>query len=348
MSEGIREIKIGLQVKSSPAISIVIPNYNTASYISETLDSVFAQTFKDFEVIVINDAAPDTDKLKEVLKIYWDRIVFIDKEKNEGTSATRNLAVSHARAEVISFLDADDIWSPTYLEELHAFLNENDFDMAYTDAETFLNGSPKKHHDFLPYNPAQGQITRKLLIEGKCHILPSGTLIKKKAFLAVGGFDPKVARTEDFDLWMRLLFNGTRIGYLRKILFKFRISPGSGSGDSIVRLERTRDIWRVLQAKLPFTDEENRTIERHVEEADAAVLRAKGRMFINQRNWPAAREAFSLAAKKADELGLPLKHRLKMRTIMLLLNLSPGLLLKLFRSFRSEELDYMPADRNIV
>jgi GT2 family glycosyltransferase len=167
-------------------------------------------------------------------------------------------------------------------------------------------------------------------------------LIKKESFLKVGGFDANVARTEDFDLWMRLLFYGTRIGYLRKILFRFRISPGSGSGDSIVRLERNGNVWRILQQKLNFTEEENRTIERHIGGADAAVLRAKGRLFIDRQKWAEAREMFREAEKKAAEFGLPLKHRLKMKLVIFLLGFSPSLLLKLFRSFRSEELEYMP------
>lgn len=82
---------------------------------------------------------------------------------------------------------------------------------------------------------------------------------------------------------MRLIFHGTRIGYLRKILFKFRLRPGSGSGDSLQRLERCTNMWLILQRKLSFTDEEKVIIKRHVEEGNAAVLRAQGRLFINQK-----------------------------------------------------------------
>jgi hypothetical protein len=174
--------------------------------------------------------------------------------------------------------------------------------------------------------------------------LPSGTLIKKSELLAVGGFDAQVSRTEDFDLWMRLIFHGTRIGYLRKILFRFRLRPGSGSGDSLQRLERCTNIWLILQQKLPFTDEENVIIKRHVEEGNLAVLRAKGRLFINQKNWDAAKTAFREAREKAKELGLPFKHRLKISGVLLLLNLYPNLLLKLLRSFRADEVEYMPTE----
>ena len=338
------EKRTGARVmKEAPRISVIIPNYNTAEFISETLDSVLSQTFNDYEIIVINDAAPDSEELKKVLENYWEDIVFIDKSRNEGTSATRNLAAREARGEIIAFLDADDLWHPSYLQEQLNFLKTNGYDMVYAEAELF-GVSNRAGENLMLNNPPRGDVTRKLLIDGKCLILPSGTLIKKSELLAVGGFDPGVSRTEDFDLWMRLIFHGTRIGYSRKILFKFRLRPGSGSGDSLQRLERCTDMWHILQRKLPFTDEEKVTIKRHIEEGNAAVLRAQGRVFINQKNWAAAKAAFREARQKAKQLGLPLKHRVKISAVLLLLSLYPNLLLKLFKSFRADEVEYMPTE----
>lgn len=343
-AENITTKRVGSLVKSEePAVSIIIPNYNTASFIAETLDSVLAQTFKNYEIIVINDAAPDTEELKRVLENYYEKIIFVDKSVNEGTSATRNRAVGFARGSLLAFLDADDIWRPTFLDELHDFLQENDYDLAYADAELF-GPNYLAGENFLPYNPPQGDVTRALLIGGKCHILPSGALIKRRAFEAVGGFDPQVARTEDFDLWMRMIFDGARFGYLRKLLFKFRLRPESGSGDALVRIERGIKVWRILQAKLPFTDEENRQIEHHCAVANSGLLRARGRFYISQKNWSAARETFREAQRQAKILGLPLKHRLKLSAVLMLLHVSPALLLKLFRSMRADEIRYMPSE----
>ena len=335
--------QIGSQVKrEKPAVSIIIPNYNTAEFIAETLDSVLAQTFTDYEIVVINDAAPDTEALKKVLENYYDKIIFIDKFKNKGTSATRNFASKMVRGDFLCFLDADDIWHPTFLEELFDFLYKNNFDMVYADTELFGVGY-RAGESFLDYNPPQGEVSRRTLIEGKCIILPSGSLIKKSEFEKSGGFDPEVLRTEDFDLWMRMIFQGTRIGFLRKILFKFRIRPGSGSGDSLQRIERCMLIWKILQKKLPFTEEENRIVNRNIELEHAALLRAKGRLYINEQNWSEAGKVFRQARKKAGELGLPLKHRLKMSAVIFLLNFYPRLLLKIFRTYRSEEIEFMPS-----
>ena len=102
-------------------VSVIIPAYNTAAYITETLDSVFAQTFKDFEVIVVNDGSPDTEDLERVLQPYRARIVYV-KQENRGVSGARNAGILRARGEFLAFLDSDDVWLPDYLAEQMKFL----------------------------------------------------------------------------------------------------------------------------------------------------------------------------------------------------------------------------------
>lgn len=337
------EISIGPKVRSHPAISIIIPHYNSADYIAETLDSVFSQSFSDFEVIVVNDGSPDSSRLYSAIEPYRDRIVFIDKPENEGASTARNLGVEHARGDLFSFLDSDDIWFPTFLEELSAFLSSTDFDMVYADAEKFLEVQNQKIGDFLPFNPPQGEVTRAMCVAGQCHLfVASGALLKRSVFETVGRFDPEVSRTEDFDFAMRLLSEGFRIGYLRKVLFTYRLRPGSYSGDSIVRHERNVLQWRILQKKLDFTDEENVMVEGHIKSEEAAILRAKGRMYLERGDWRSAKEMFRSARLKAAELGLPTAHKLRLTAVLTMLSLWPSALRYLFRRFRRDEIDFMP------
>jgi len=195
--------------------------------------------------------------------------------------------------------------------------------------------------NFMPYNPEQGLVTRTMLIEGRCHILPSGALINKHAFNLVGGFDPAVRRTEDFDLWMRLLFNGVRIGYLRKLLFKFRLRPDSGSGDFLVRMQRCIDVWEILRKKLDFTAEENLIIDRHIEVQQSGLLRARGRYYLSQRDWKSALSAFREARLMAEKLSLPWKHRLKLAIVINALRVSPNLVLRIFQTLRPQEFEYI-------
>jgi glycosyltransferase involved in cell wall biosynthesis len=333
--------RIGSEVKRDPRISIITPHYNTVPYIVETLDAVFAQTYTDYEMVLINDGSPDSAELMTVLEPYLEKIIFLDKFKNSGTSASRNSAIEYAHGELIAFLDADDIWSPTYLQEQIDLFDEGDYDMVYADCALF-GATPHEGRDMTVLNPPRGPITRSDLIGGKCHILPTGSLIKKSTLLAAGMFDTAVNRTEDFDLWMRMIFAGAKIGCQGKALFKFRITPESNSGDAIVRIQRCADVWRILQKKLPFTVEENEIIEHNVQKEEAAVLRVKGRIAIVDGNWADAKKHFSEALKRAKFLGLPQKHKLKLSAVLLLLQIAPKALRRMLIKSRPEELSFMP------
>jgi glycosyltransferase involved in cell wall biosynthesis len=324
-----------------PRVSIVIPNYKSAPHIAGTLDSVFAQTYTDFEVIVVNDGSPDTELLKEVLAPYYDKIIFIDFAKNRGAAAARNSGISEARGELIAFIDADDIWLPEYLQTQLDFLAAGGFEMVYTDCVLF-GQTPRAGFDMRANNPSEGAITRAQLIGGKCHILPSGTIIKKAALMNIDMFDETVSTAEDFDLFMRLVFAGAGIGYQRKCLFRYRVWPESESADMLHRFNRNIFVWRLLRERLPFTAEENATIEYHIKNEEASLLRTKGRIEILNKNWPEARSYFSQAKQMAGELGLPFKHKLKLLGVLLLLKIAPGMLRNMMLKARSGEAAFLP------
>src|SRR5262249_43809454 len=95
--------------EAAPAVSVIIPAYGVTPYIAEALDSVLAQTYTDFELIVVNDGCPDTAALEAVLRPYLDHIVYVKKE-NGGVSSARNAGIRVARAPLIALLDGDDAW----------------------------------------------------------------------------------------------------------------------------------------------------------------------------------------------------------------------------------------------
>src|SRR3981081_344033 len=103
------------QPQPSPRVSIIIPSYKTADLIAACLDSVFAQTFQDFEAIVVNDGSPDTPELEKVLQPFLDRLVYMS-EVTKRAAGARNTAIAKARGEFLAFLDSDDTWLPNHLE----------------------------------------------------------------------------------------------------------------------------------------------------------------------------------------------------------------------------------------
>src|ERR1700737_3179413 len=98
----------------TPLVSVIIPTYNTAAFIAEALGSVFAQSFKELEVIVINDGSPDVDELERAITPYRENILYL-KQQNCGLAGARNTGIRHARGEFLAFLDSDDCWLPDYL-----------------------------------------------------------------------------------------------------------------------------------------------------------------------------------------------------------------------------------------
>lgn len=134
-------------------VSIIMPSYNTASYIAESIQSVLAQSYKDWELIIVDDCSSDnTDQIVKPL-ISDERIKYIKNEKNSGAAISRNRALQEAKGKWIAFLDSDDLWMPEKLEKQVIFMEENGYHFSYTnyaeiDTEDKRNGitvtGPKK------------------------------------------------------------------------------------------------------------------------------------------------------------------------------------------------------------
>jgi len=147
----------------APKVSVIIPAYKTAEYIGETLQSVFDQTFKDYEVIVVNDGAPDTEEIESAIEPYVGRVNYI-KQENRGLSGARNTAIRNARGEYVALLDSDDVWEPEYLEvQVAAMERDPSVDVLYPNASLF--GDPRNDgRTFMDLCPSEGEVTFESLI----------------------------------------------------------------------------------------------------------------------------------------------------------------------------------------
>src|SRR5687767_6242589 len=155
-------------------ISVVVPAFNVASYIGEALDSVFKQTLSSFEIIVVNDGSADTPELEQQLERFQGRIVYLQQE-NRGAAAARNAALRVARGEFVAFLDADDRWLPTFLEEQITFLKLKGADLVYSDA-LLVGDSKLAGKTFMGLSPSRGKVTPQSLLAAKVAVLTSAVL----------------------------------------------------------------------------------------------------------------------------------------------------------------------------
>jgi len=229
-----------------PRVTVVIPAFNVAPFIAETLDSVFAQTFRDFEVVLVNDGSTDTTELEGALAPYRSRLRYLT-QGNLGAAEARNTAIRAARGELLAFLDGDDIWLPEFLQAQCDVLDREALDMVYSDALLFGRG-PTSGKTYMTLSPSTGTPTFERLIDSSCHPITSGTLVKRACVVEAGLFDKTLVRGQDAEMWMRLAFRGAKIGYQTRVLLKYRMRGGSLSGNAVDRVQREIRVYtRILE-----------------------------------------------------------------------------------------------------
>jgi GT2 family glycosyltransferase len=224
--------------EATPEVSVVICAYNAAPYIVATLESVFAQTYGDYEIIVVNDGSTDDTEL--VVAPYLNRLRYL-KQDNAGPAAARNTALRCARGRYVALLDSDDQWLPQYLETMLAQMHAApDIDVLYPNAILF--GTPQWEGKlFQDVCPSSAPVTLEKFFTRECNVFISA-VFKRDVLEVVGMFDESLCGSEDFDLWLRMLQHGYRFAFLREPLVRYRKRADSLSSSS------TRYFQNVLRA----------------------------------------------------------------------------------------------------
>lgn len=327
--------RVGRNVFSNvPRISVIIPAYNVAEHISATLESVIAQKFREYEIILVNDGSPDTERFEREINNYLEEIIYI-KQSNAGASEARNTGIKHARGEIIAFLDGDDQWLPDFLASQYVFMGRHDLDMVYCDAFLFGDNSPYIR-TFMESAPSHGDVTAASLLDLKCNVITSGTVVRREVLAAAGLFDTEDGLAHDFLLWLRIAKNGGKIGFQKKVLAKYRVHLNSLSGDSVNRMERSIFAFERAISTIDLTSGEKMIAERRIDDfrTDLKVESGKS-LLLSGRNREAA-EAFKQANTR--------RRSLKLSAVSIMARFTPGLLLKVFKAMRSNEITFV---RNI-
>jgi glycosyltransferase involved in cell wall biosynthesis len=182
-------------------VSVILPTYNRAGTLSRSIKSVLNQTYRNFEIIVVDDASSD-NTYSVVNSFDDDRIRYVRHEKNRGANAARNTGIKKSLGEYIAFQDSDDVWMPHKLEnQLDVFLRPSiDAGVVYTGVCRIW---PNYHTDYLPAEKGEsGNIIDALL---KGNFIPTQvTMIKKDIFDSHGYFDQQLPRLQDWEMWIRI------------------------------------------------------------------------------------------------------------------------------------------------
>ena len=187
-----------------PKVSVVIPTYNRARRVSEAIRSVLRQTYRDFEIVVVDDAS--TDNTEQIIKSFRDsRIVYIKHKNNRGASAARNTGIKNSRGKYIAFLDSDDEWLPQKLEkQIAVFEKSSDsvgavYCLCYIENEV-LSFAPDKR---IWKDSKRGSVYKSLL-RGWCPPSTSLFMLSAEVITESGLFDEGFPSFQDYDLWVRV------------------------------------------------------------------------------------------------------------------------------------------------
>lgn len=221
-----------------PNVSIIMPYYNAADYIFETVSAIINQTYKDWELIIVDDCSPAPETLDVLKKVALldERIQVLHARVNGGAGCTRNIGIDAAKGRYIAFCDSDDWWYPTKLQEQLDWMTENGYEFTCT----WYEDANEKLEPYYTMKQASKQ-SFSSMISG-CNIGTPGVIydtarIGKK-------FMPKLRRAEDWGLWMTILKEVDYIYAYPKALWKYRHVPGSETSNKWKQMKAVVDMYQ--------------------------------------------------------------------------------------------------------
>jgi len=234
-----------------PFISVVIPTYNSENFIAKTLETLYSQTYNNYEVIVSDDGS--TDNTVDVVRSFFlqnsSRKKALLINKHEGPGAARNKGIKSASGDWISFLDSDDLWNHNKLESTVGYILKNDDIDLVCHSLIAIDGSKENLMD--PSKYFNNKINPFLSMYRENCLYTSALTIKKDILYQAGLFDNKLLSAQDYDLWLRLgLINKIKMGFIEEALSKHIIREGNISSNIERRLKCMLEISRKYYVEL--------------------------------------------------------------------------------------------------
>ncbi|MDA2928576.1 glycosyltransferase [Acidobacteria bacterium AH-259-O06] len=222
---------------STPLVTVVIPTYNQGHFLREALQSVCAQTFSDWEAVVVNNYSED-DTIAVVESFEGTRIRLKNFRNNGVIAASRNRGIALARGRYVAFLDSDDTWYPDKLARCIQRLDEG-FDLVCHGIRSI---GVRRERD-LYCGPEQSATFDALLYEGNC-LVTSATVVRRDLVESVGGFSEEeaIVTAEDYHLWIRLAKASAQMSFLREILGEYRVHSRNQSSAVLWHMRAVRHV----------------------------------------------------------------------------------------------------------
>lgn len=248
-------------------VCVVVPAYGVAHLLGEALTSLQRQSFTAWECVVIDDGAPD-DVAGAVAPFLADPRIHFLATANKGVSSARNAAIAAASAPLIALLDGDDLFRPGYLATVVPIL-ESDASVRLVTCNAMIFGAVARLRTCVERaQPAQGTLANVLDRSFNVYI---GTTFRRADFERIGGFDTRMAQSEDFDLWVRLMMLGGTARYVDAVLGEYRVRPGSASANAGRMLLGNIRTYEKARAALPDDAPEIPLLDKLLADSRAAL-----------------------------------------------------------------------------
>ena len=231
-------------MKDNGLVSIVMPSYNTAGYIRESIESVLYQSYPYWELIIVDDCS--TDNTDEIVKPYLtdDRIRYLKNEKNSGAAVSRNYALREAKGKWIAFLDSDDLWHPKKLEKQIEFMMSNGYKFTCTDYRIQLNG------EWLPYvYTAPNKIT-EFKMKNYCYF-STITVMYDRDYIGLVQIE-NVRKNNDYAMWLKIIKKAPCYRLAENLSSYIKHEGSISSGSKVKLIKHHYIMWRVAEKKNPI------------------------------------------------------------------------------------------------
>jgi len=232
------------------AFTVVMPAYNAERSIGPAIRSVLAQTRGDFELVVVDDGS--TDGTADVAGSFADPRVRLVRQENLGLAAARNVGAARGDGQFVALLDSDDLWLPTFLEQMgSALAGDPTAGFAYTDAwvlddrtRRIARATAMRYQDPPESPPADPEELLRALL--RRNFVFTAATVRRSVFEGVGGYDGTLRASEDYELWLRIAANGYRAVRAEGILAVYRKRAASLSTDVRLMLTSEREVFRLV------------------------------------------------------------------------------------------------------
>jgi glycosyltransferase involved in cell wall biosynthesis len=286
-------------MSATPAVSIITPAYNASASLAETVASVLAQTFKDFELLIVDDGS--TDRTLELAR-QWERAddrIRLLSRTNAGSAAARNAAMRHARGGFFAFLDSDDVWQPGFLAAQMAVFDRFPDAAVVTSNAYNLGGA----FDGRPLQPVDGGTRRVSLLDmlQQEDLICIMSVFRREVFERTGGLEDALGHNEDYDFWLRAAIAGCGFVLNPEPLAYYRRRPASKSTDEVGMLE---GIVRVLRRTRPLCVDrpaELAAIDRQIRRFESAALFASAKAHLTRGEFGAATVDFAALSRARND-----------------------------------------------